>query len=461
MDKEKLSHIFTSISLSQGEKISDVITKYRVSILYAGPNRNGSNIEKDVVDKMCETAGGIPIIGYYSKDEGDFTSHFGQYITKVINTETGATEDEYLDTVPYGFLPTNPEFSWEDKVDDDGITRTYLMSTVYLWDGRYEALNVLHTGRPNNLSMELNPATMEGDWITLDSNGNSEQYYNITKADFIGLCILGKDVEPCFQGAEFTPMFSLEQEGKIKNSLVEMGNELKAALAALDTSEVTISTEETAKLAEEPTKDGDIVLTPEDISESKENFVFEKKEKEEEEEPTEEELEAIEAEEVPTEAEEVPTEDSLEESDTDTSVDEPTVTLEQLETENLELRNNLAALKDSYSALQTEYTLAKDKLDLIDARKDKFTYLDGEKDNLDKTDYEAFVKNVDKFTLEEFKNEITKSGFEYLKKLKNQNSTFAASEPTNAVIYNFEDDSNALKDAPDWVKEVKKTQEKD
>ena len=130
MDKKIPSHAFSTAKFSNGEKISDIITKYKVRILYLGGNRNGSYFKKDTVDQMCEKMGGVPIIGYYSKDHGDFTSHFGEYIQKVLNPETGATCEDYLDTVPYGFIPTDPEVGWEKVTDDDGVEREYLTAKI-------------------------------------------------------------------------------------------------------------------------------------------------------------------------------------------------------------------------------------------------------------------------------------------------------------------------------------------
>lgn len=483
MDKKIPSHVFSTAKFSNGEKISDIITKYKVRILYLGGNRNGSYFKKDTVDQMCEKMGGVPIIGYYSKDHGDFTSHFGEYIQKVINPETGATCEDYLDTVPYGFIPTDPEVGWEKVTDDDGVEREYLTTTVYLWDGRYPELNVLHEGRPNNLSMELDPETVEGDWISVMNEGIESEYFCFSHADFLGLCILGKDVEPCFEGADFEPLFALEQGNKLKDVLKNMSVELKNALSYSATendeheeNEPATAVEDTAEQEVEPVVNNElgddaedsnvaadatyIEFTPEDVSESKEEFVFAQEADEEEKEPTDEELRAIENSESEGNLDE-----NLDDLDNFEEPEAEHISIDDLLAENQNLKSSLQDLQDKFNLMKEDFDKANSELTLIHARPDKYSYLDGEKNNIDSASYEKFYNDVDKYSLDSLKTAVKLCGYEYLKTLVNRNFSLLEQEPkkedsSKAIIHNFDTHEDAVDSAPEWVKEVIKAQNK-
>ena len=54
----------------------------------------------------------------------------------------------------------------------------------------------------NNQSMELDDKTLDAYW-TKDANGKP-QFFIINEAIMSKLCILGEEVEPCFEGASIT-----------------------------------------------------------------------------------------------------------------------------------------------------------------------------------------------------------------------------------------------------------------
>jgi len=61
--------------------------------------------------------------------------------------------------------------------------------------------------------MELDEATLDGTW-TKDNKGKP-QFFIINEAIMSKLCILGQEVEPCFEGASIGPVqFALEDEFK-------------------------------------------------------------------------------------------------------------------------------------------------------------------------------------------------------------------------------------------------------
>lgn len=162
-----------------------------VDILYGGKNRNGSYISHEVMDtKLKPSVPGIPIVGEYFEEIEDFGDHGG----KLVIDSKGVHFIET--TVPYGFVPPNSELTYIRKVDKDGVEREYLRAECFLWTGQYpECQRVIETGNPQSMELEKD----SGVWERIDG----KDFYVIKDAIVSKLCILGSEVEPCFEGAAF------------------------------------------------------------------------------------------------------------------------------------------------------------------------------------------------------------------------------------------------------------------
>lgn len=157
-------------------------TKCRCRVFYKGENANGSYITDEFANKVIESAAGAPIVGLWDPEKKDFTTH------KKAPNRRG-----------YGFVSQIPNFEWEEFTDDDGETREYAAFDVVLWTSVFkEAKHII--GAP--LSMELNTSTLEGEWV-LVSIGGRHEVFQFKEGELLGLCVLGRDVEPCFEGAAF------------------------------------------------------------------------------------------------------------------------------------------------------------------------------------------------------------------------------------------------------------------
>lgn len=205
-----------------------LISKCEVKVLYVGKNRNGSYISKEVATEMAKSLPGAPIVGYYSDNKEDFTDHGDQLI---IDSE--GVKFKNL-TKPYGFVAPDAKI-WFKKFDDidefgNTTTREYLMTEGYLWTGQYEeAKRVIERGNPQ--SMELDNESLEGYWSEDSSTGLS--FFIINDAIISKLCILGEDVEPCFEGANITePKLSstFSKNDELFKTLFTMMKELKYTL---------------------------------------------------------------------------------------------------------------------------------------------------------------------------------------------------------------------------------------
>lgn len=183
----------------QPSDINPLMSKCEIKVFYLGKNRNGSYIDKETAENMSKTLRGTPIVAAWRKDIEDYGDH-----GSVIHIEDGEVSFS-CKTVPYGFVGTDAEVWFQNFVDtdefDNKIERTYLMTTGYLWTGQFEELDkVVREGQPH--SMELDGESMKGHWAEDSSSGY--EFFIINDAIFSKLCILGDDVEPCYQGSSVT-----------------------------------------------------------------------------------------------------------------------------------------------------------------------------------------------------------------------------------------------------------------
>ena len=202
--------------------LNPLISKCQIKVCYVGeqPNRNGSVITEEVAREMARSLPGPPIVGRYLEDKKDFEEH-----SREMSIKNGELVFEDV-TQPYGFVDLGAKV-WFQDFSDDGVTHKYLMTEGYIWTGRYpEAQRIIDKG--NNQSMELDQKSLNGNWSTNLNEGY--EFFIINEAVISALCILGEDVEPCFEGASIEKVqFALEDN--FKNELFSMMNEIKEFLS--------------------------------------------------------------------------------------------------------------------------------------------------------------------------------------------------------------------------------------
>lgn len=208
--------------------INPLMSKCEIKVLYVGQNRNRSFITKEVATEMSKTLRGAPIVGWYKEEKGDFGDHGDRVIW-----DGDGIKFECM-TRPYGFVAPDAEvwFQKFEDTDDFGnkVIREYLMTTGFLWTSQYEEAKLAIEGRPH--SMELDDGTIDGKWSQDLKTGL--EFFIINDAIFSKLCILGEDVEPCFEGSSFTKPEISKTFSKIdddfKITLFTMMQDLKFAL---------------------------------------------------------------------------------------------------------------------------------------------------------------------------------------------------------------------------------------
>ena len=166
------------------EKFTDVMSIGRCRIFYKYGNRNGTYITDEFAEELIKTLPYTPVKGIY--DTGDYTDH-GE------KREEGRI---------YGIVPGPQDigFAWEKHVDEDGVEREYACVNVYYYTALYEEAGEI-CGKSQ--SMELYKKSVKGSWQII----GGKRYYVFEKASFLGIQVLGDDVEPCFEGAAFFSLY--------------------------------------------------------------------------------------------------------------------------------------------------------------------------------------------------------------------------------------------------------------
>lgn len=395
------------INLSPND-INPLVSNCQIKVLYVGENRNRSYISKEVAEDMAKSLRGTPIVGYYIEDKKDFGDHGEQLVID--------GEGFHFNTLtkPYGFVAPDAKVWFQDfeDMDERGIktVRTYLVTDGYLWTGQFEECRSLLTNAKNQ-SMELDSETLNGEWS--NAVNNNYELFIINDAIFSKLCILGDDVEPCFEGASVAPkaynldfqktLFSMvkdlqeiKSEGRANSMNTEMieNNDLNAAASTAEPAAATTFTEK--------------------IENNQEN------------------LGKANQEELPK--------------------NENTITAEQfslLSQEYEDLKNKNAELQEKYSKLEQDYSeLLTFKKNVENEKKDELIKSFYMLSNEDKKDV---MENKEKYSLDEIEAKLSVICFR--KKIN-----FASEkeepewEPAAPVTYSLE---NATEDVPAWLNSIR------
>lgn len=205
-----------------------LISECTIKVFYLGRNRNGSYIDKNTAIQMANSLPCAPIVAAWREDIENFGDH-----GHVVTIEDGEVKFA-CKTVPYGFVAPDARV-WFQKfrdIDEFGneVEREYLMTTGYLWTGQYpEVQKVIDEGSPQ--SMELDEGSMNGHWANDSKTGMD--FFIINDATFSKLCILGDDVEPCFEGASVTGVeTSYAQGAEFASTLYTMMKQLENSILA-------------------------------------------------------------------------------------------------------------------------------------------------------------------------------------------------------------------------------------
>ena len=419
--------------------INPLMSSCEIKVFYLGENRNGSYISKDVAAEMAKTLRGAPIVGYYKEEKEDFTDHGNQ----MIFDDTGIHFNCL--TKPYGFVSPDAKvwFKDFDDIDEFGnaVTRTYLMTTGYLWTGQFQEAQAVFKDNGKSHSMELDEKTLDGHWAKNEKK--DLEFFIINDAIFSKLCILGDDVEPCFEGSGITSpqvSASFTLDNNFKHTLFEMMQQLTEALkggneVANVNENIKDSTVVTTDFSEQDKKDKEKVFENElkqDSSKDNASTSFANKEDEKKEDEKE----------------------NKEEGSSGTENDD--------KKENDEDKKKYSLLEEQYNELKDKYALLEQECNELKEFKQKVE--NDQKDELiaqfsmlSDEDKKDVIENKASYSLDEIKSKLAVICFE--KKVNfNLNDTVENEEDKNEkVVTTFNMNIQSDLSVPDWVKEVENT----
>ena len=338
---------------------------------------------------MAQTLPGSPIVGFYNENTEDFDGH-----NRIIDISNGKWEVKDT-TKAYGFVDLNAQVWFQDYLDDDKV-HTYLVTEGYIWTGQYpEANRILTNG--NNQSMELDENSLNGHWTYDDKTGMD--FFIINDAIISKLCILGEDVEPCFEGSNITSAkFSLENDFNQKlYALLKEVRKLKGGSPIVDELKDKDQLPETEfVVAEEPVTEPVEEEVPEVTPEADPEV----------EDPT-------------TEGEDPEVEDSAEEP-----VEEKTEEISENEEKNEDnvvefSLDDFHNLQDKYCNLETQFNELQDKYNTLETsynelvefklgkeREEKQAMIDSFY-MLSEADKEEVLKNMDSYSIDEIEAKLS------------------------------------------------------
>lgn len=343
-------------------------TACRARVFYVGLNRNGSYMDENFAKILIESASGCPVVGLWDSERQDFTDH-------------SASDRKRA----YGFIPENPNFAWESNYDYDGVERQYASFDIVLWTKAFSEANEIIT---HPLSMELNPDTVNGEFRVI----NGEYCFYFTSAEMLGVCVLGYNVEPCFEGARF---INVEEVNEFKR-LFQLDKQ-QALLTYNNKGETSMENEEKEKdlsPVEEFTqiRDDDIEVEP-------------TQEVEEQEQPeVQEEFTKVEDEKPEPEVEEVSPEEQF------------AKTISELEKVNEDFKQKIDELENKISELEKmNFSLTEYKNNKVKQEKENLL----EKYNKVFTEEDLENFNIDEYSLEDLDDKLAAMAY---RKIANHNS---------------------------------------
>lgn len=163
-----------------------------IKICYTGKNRNRSSISRQAIEDAIPSIYNCPIVCNYNVSDDTIGGHD----VEVVSTNNGMRLINLTDAI--GVIPANCNYYWE-TITDNGTEHDYLCVEAILWKRSAAYTKIKRDGIVSQ-SME----------ITVKNGQTVDGFYEINKFIFMAFCLLGDDVEPCFESASLE-MFSLQQ----------------------------------------------------------------------------------------------------------------------------------------------------------------------------------------------------------------------------------------------------------
>lgn len=381
--------MFSEVKPSQ---INSSFDEAIVRIACTGNNANGSNFKESSFEKALPSIKNIPIVALYNEDENDFGGHESSYEIK-----DGEFKVVY-NTFPFGVIPESAKQYYEE-VEEQGQIKNYLVSECLLWK-RQKSYDLIKENGAYSVSMEIE--VKEGKF-------NDNSVYEIDDFIFTAVCVLGKNVNPCFKSAEIKLFSDNSEYSEMLNAYKQFAMDSFKGGENVNEEQV-INNEETVEevATEEEVKE-------ETINDDTVEYVNNEENVEISDEVVSDENSVENVEEVKDKTEEIPTEE-VQHEDFELKFNELQVEYGKLVSKYNDMENELVRLQN----FEKEVLLAK-RMKQEEELFNKFTMLNGNEE------FELLKSDCSQYSLNEIENMcfamIGRQSFSAKQKPKNNNQT--------------------------------------
>ncbi|MBU7316137.1 hypothetical protein [Paenibacillus oleatilyticus] len=202
--------VFQKVKQYSSEETDIRFQRVKIWLMHLGENFNGSYFSKEVVEEAIPTLANTPILAYIEQKENgqlDFSDH-----RIVLTKKDGETTVKYLGKA-IGVIPENNNAQFEDRLCDDGQTRTFLTVDGLLWTKFDDSIDIMNRDSIKGQSMELSE-DYEGDF-------GDDNLFHFSKFKFFGACGLGFNVEPAMKNSTIELQFTYDSVRSEINNRIE------------------------------------------------------------------------------------------------------------------------------------------------------------------------------------------------------------------------------------------------
>lgn len=183
MNKSLIMQLSTSF-----DKLKDVDETRALGLLrvcYTGENRNRTYISKEAIIDAIPSMFNKPIVCHYDLDNDTIGGH-----DVVVATDKNGNMFFVNLTDGIGTIPESANYYFEEVEEDDGTVHEYFVTEAILWKRSPVYRKIANDG--------IEGQSME---ILVREGGDIDGIYHIDKFIFTAFCLLGENVEPCFESA--------------------------------------------------------------------------------------------------------------------------------------------------------------------------------------------------------------------------------------------------------------------
>ncbi|WP_339194028.1 hypothetical protein MKY95_19565 [Paenibacillus sp. FSL P4-0176] len=213
--------LFQSVNTYESKESDIRFQKVKIWLCHTGKNHNGSYFSKEVIEKAIPSLSNTPVLAYVENNRStgqvDFSDH-----REILVRKDGDIATKYLGKA-IGIIPESNNAAFEDRLCDDGVTRTFLTVEALLWTKFDDSVDIMNRDIVKGQSMELSDE-FEGEW-------GDDNCFHFTKFQFYGACGLGENIQPAMQNSTIELQFTSTDFSEFSDEVNTMMEKFKQNFA--------------------------------------------------------------------------------------------------------------------------------------------------------------------------------------------------------------------------------------